>query len=94
LLYSSRKFEPGINRIETDNFDDIFEQAMNSYSYRYKELEKGIIESAEDMLLKNINYYSDTEKNALFPLENGYNDKKVKAVNNFSSYKTFKGKLL
>lgn len=94
LLYSSRKFEPGICQIETENSDDIFEQAMNSYTYRYKELDKGIIESAEEMLLEDINYYTDTEKSALFPLKNGYNDKKAKAVNNFSSFKTFKGKLL
>ena len=76
-----------------DNVNDIFKQAMNSYTYRWRQLTEGKIESAEKMPLVLLNYNTDAEQQNLYPLDTDYNDKDLKAENGFSNFTTFKGGL-
>ena len=76
-----------------DNTEDIFKQAMNSYSYRWRQLQDGIIEVAEQMDLEDLDYHNDGDTKNLFPLETDYNKKNLKAINSFSNFLTFKGGL-
>jgi len=80
-------------QLDTENNGDIFEQAMNAYQYRWNQLGKGIIEVAEGMEMNNLDYVMDMEQKNLYPLEKDYNNKKIKAANPFSNFRTFKGGL-
>lgn len=84
----------GVNIITQDEPKDIFSQAMNSYVYRWNQLNAGIIEMAEKLPLDNLEYFNDTEKHDLYPLEYDSQIKTLKKTNDFSDFKTFKGGLL
>lgn len=68
--------------------DRISAKTINSYNYRWKEFDDGIIESAEDMSLDEIEYNDNVELANLIPLDEY---KKTKKVNPYSSYGLFKG---
>lgn len=76
---------------EQDNTNDIFEQAINAYRYRWGQLNEGIIEMAESALLDDIPYFVDSENQNLYPLEPDYSNAAKKVVNGFSNFSTFKG---
>ncbi len=75
------------------NNNDIFDEAMVAYRYRWEQLNRGEIEMAEGMPLEVIRYVNDTETRGLYQLDTDYNNKKLKGSNGFSNYRTFKGGL-
>jgi len=67
---------------------DIMPLVVNSYRYRREQLEQGIIETGELLLLTDLDYYNNQDDKHLYPL-----DKKsanIKADNSYSNYKPFK----
>jgi len=93
LLTTGNLTGENVKDVTPDNMNDIFEQAMNSYTYRWRQLREGKIESAEKMPLTLLNYNADVEQQNLYPLDTDYNDKDLKAENGFSNFTTFKGGL-
>ncbi|HUX59442.1 MAG TPA: PD-(D/E)XK nuclease family protein [Bacteroidales bacterium] len=83
-----------INIIKPENSENIFEQALNSYSYRWKQLQKGTIEVAEKMPMELLAYNADCVEEKLYPLETDYKKNDIKTVNDFTDFQTFKGGLL
>jgi hypothetical protein len=79
--------------IEPENDKDIFTQAINSYHYRWKQIQEGVIEVAEGLELNQLDYVNESDNKNLYPLDSDYNDKKLKATNKFSNFQTFKGGL-
>ena len=79
--------------IEPENAEDIFSQAINSYQYRWNQIQRGVIEVAEGLELNQLDYVNESENKNLYPLDSDYNDKKLKAINKFSNFQTFKGGL-
>jgi len=68
--------------------DRIIKKTINSFNYRWDELQNGTIESGEDLDIESLNYYQDTERKDLIPLEKA---NKIKKVNPYSSNGLFKG---
>ena len=93
LLTTGNLTGKNVKVVTPDNVNDIFKQAMNSYTYRWRQLRDGKIESAEKMPLVLLNYNTDAEHQNLYPLDTDYNDKDLKAENGFSNFTTFKGGL-
>ena len=69
---------------------DLIGKIVSSYRYRRNEIMSGKIEMGEACPLESLDYYNETEANNLFPLKPQYQQEKLKAVNDFSSYKHFK----
>ncbi len=93
LLTTGKLTGKNVKVVTPENVNDIFEQAMNSYTYRWGQLRDGKIESAEKMPLALLSYNTDAEQQNLYPLDTDYNDKDLKAENGFSNFTTFKGGL-
>ena len=93
LLTTGKLTGNNVKVLTPENGNDIFEQAMNSYTYRWGQLQEGKIESAEKMTLELLDYHRDAQQENLYPLDADYNDKDLKAENRFSNFKTFKGGL-
>jgi len=93
LLTTGNLTGQNVKVITPENGDDIFKLAVNSYSYRWEQLQEGIIEAAEKLPLVNLDYHNDSVEKGLYPLEADYTDKDLKAENGFSKFKTFKGGL-
>ncbi len=72
--------------------DRILKRTINSYNYRWNELEKGTIELYEDQRIDNIAYANSTEEEDLIPLDLK-TDTKLKKVNPYSVYGLFKGEV-
>lgn len=84
-----------ISVITPDNENALIPQCINSYNYRVAEItESGKIEIAEGMNLSEIEYFNDTSRNNLYPLEPEYNAESLKKTNAYSAYKLFKNELL
>jgi hypothetical protein len=66
----------------------IINKMKNSYQYRWNELSGGKIELGEDLTLNELEYFKDTDKKDMVPLNE---DKKNKKNNIFSKYGVFKG---
>ena len=69
---------------------DLIVKIVSSYRYRRNEIMSGKIEMGEACPLESLDYYNETEANNLFPLKPQYQQEKLKAVNDFSSYKHLK----
>lgn len=93
LLTASNFTGEFVRVIGPENTDDIFCQAMNSYDFRWKQLNAGIIEVAEQMELDTIPYHQHCATENLYMLEKEYKKDKLKAAHGFSNYKTLKGGL-
>lgn len=93
LLTTGKLTGKNVKVVTPENENDIFEQVMNSYKYRWGQLREGKIESAEKMPLALLSYNTDAEQQNLYPLDTDYNDKDLKAENGFSNFTTFKGGL-
>lgn len=78
---------------QPENKNALFDQALNSYRYRWGQLQDGFIEVAEKMPLNEIQYFNDCETENLYPLEPDYSKNKIKAQNKYSHFTTFKGGL-
>jgi hypothetical protein len=87
-LYSQELFH-GLHctQLKPDNNNNIVAQLKNSFFYRKKQIDSGLIEIGEGFPATMLNYYNDTEAEALFPLniEEG-----VQENNNFSKNGLFK----
>lgn len=75
--------------IKKENSDDIMTCLINSFRYRSRQLQNGIVEEGDDLPLEDILYWTSSEKEGLFPLPS--DDGEVKAANKFSNYRLFKG---
>jgi hypothetical protein len=93
LLTTGNLTGKNVKVLTPENGDDIFDKAINSYSYRWKQIQEGKIEAAEKMPLMLLEYHSDCQQKNLYPLDTDYNDQDLKAENGFSIFKTFKGGL-
>ncbi|HPQ28459.1 MAG TPA: PD-(D/E)XK nuclease family protein [Desulfobacteraceae bacterium] len=93
LLTTGHLTGKNVKVLTPENGNDIFEQAMNSYAYRWEQLREGKIESAEKMALELLDYHRDAQQQNLYPLDADYGNKDLKAENVFSNFKTFKGGL-
>ena len=79
--------------ITTEDHNDIFEQAKNSYKYRMEQLKQGVIEEGEKMPLADIQYYTDMVSCNLYPLENDYSNDEIKGAPYGEPNKVLKGRL-
>ena len=79
--------------IEGEHMDDHFERACNSYEYRIKQIEDGIIEDAEGSLLADIQYHKDTISMKLYPLDLKYKEPDRKGIPYGNQNITLKGGL-
>ena len=88
-LYSLEQFN-GLHctQLQPANNDNIVEQLKNSFFYRKKQIDSGRIEVGEGFPCSMLEYFNDTEKEALFPLN--IKDGQQEA-NLFSNYTLFKG---
>ena len=88
-LYSLEQFN-GLHctQMQPANNDNIVEQLKNSFFYRKKQIDSGQIEVGEGFPCSMLDYFNDTEKEALFPLN--IKDGQQEA-NLFSNYTLFKG---
>jgi len=88
-LYSLEQFN-GLHctQLQPANNDNIVEQLKNSFFYRKKQIDSGQIEVGEGFPCSMLDYFNDTEKEALFPLN--IKDGQQEA-NLFSNYTLFKG---
>ena len=88
-LYSKERFE-GLHcsSLQPENQDNIVEQLRQSFFYRKKQLEDGIVEVGEKFPANMLNYYNDTEEMRLFPLNIA--DTGEQKDNIFSNYGLFK----
>lgn len=93
LLTTGHLTGKNVKVLTPENGNDIFEQAMNSYAYRWEQLREGKIESAEKMALELLDYHRDAQQQNLYPLDADYGNKDLKAENGFSNFTTFKGGL-
>ncbi len=78
---------------DAKDMENVFETVRNSYKYRMKQLEKGILEIADG--LADFDYFNDTEKENLVPLETeeiktDHSKKNVKKHDKYSDYLCFK----
>ena len=88
-LYSLEQFN-GLHctQLQPANNDNIVEQLKNSFFYRKKQIDSGRIEVGEGFPCSMLEYFNDTDKEALFPLN--IKDGQQEA-NLFSNYTLFKG---
>ena len=88
-LYSKERFE-GLHcsLLQPENQDNIVEQLRQSFFYRKKQLEGGIVEVGEKFPANMLNYYNDTEEMRLFPLNIADNGEQKDNI--FSNYGLFK----
>ena len=88
-LYSKEHFD-GLHctQLQAANKDNIVEQLRQSFNYRKKQLDEGKVEVGDAFPVSMLDYFNDTEKNNLFPLE--LNDTGAEKDNIFSNYKLFK----
>ena len=78
---------------DAKDMENVFETVRNSYKYRMNQLEKGILEIADG--LDDFDYFNDTEKENLVPLETeeiktDHGKKNVKKHDKYSDYLCFK----
>ena len=64
--------------VEGIDLGDHFKLACNSYEYRMKQIEQGVIEDAEGAALADIQYHNDMHAENLYPLKTDYNDQTIK----------------
>ena len=69
---------------------DLLQEIRNSYEYRKKQIESGVIEEGEGMEPESLTYARDTEEKHLLPLK--FDDDGLKEENAYSDYSLFKGK--
>jgi hypothetical protein len=94
ILITSHHFQGmNIREVTPKSNMNIAEQAFNSFSYRWAQLQDGKIEVADGMELEQLQYTIDSNQLNLFPLESDYSNKSLKAANRFSDFSTFKGGL-
>ena len=67
-----------VELVEGINLGDYFKLACNSYKYRMKQIEQGVIEDAEGAALADIQYHNDMHAENLYPLKTDYNDQTMK----------------
>lgn len=79
--------------IEGASIDDHFQRACNSYEYRIKQIEDGIIEDAEGCMLADIQYHKDTNSMKLYPLDLKYKEPERKGIPYGNQNITLKGGL-
>lgn len=88
LLYSTDDFYgSNCEKITPKLQAEVIEQVRNGYAERVKEIDSGIIETADNRSIKEISY---SQKEGVYPLED--DDKKKdpkKAENKYSNYKCF-----
>ena len=72
--------DTNIEVVEPANTDDIFQQAIRSYSYRKEQLLNGLIEEAELLPLANLQYVQDALEKELYPLETDYEEHELKGT--------------
>jgi hypothetical protein len=72
--------DTNIEVVEPANTDDIFQQAIRSYSYRKEQLLNGMIEEAELLPLANLQYIQDALEKDLYPLETDYEEHELKGT--------------
>ena len=82
-----------ITHIKKESDEDIYQQCINSYDYRWKQFENGEIEMAENKELDIIPYHVDSDTDNLYPLKPDNTKKKLKSANIFTDYETLKGGL-
>lgn len=75
-----------IEKIEVINDSVLMEQIRNSYKYRYSQLNDGVVEWGDEMELKEIAYFNETNPKNLVPFNESNIDKKTKKINNFSDF--------
>ena len=88
-LYSKEHFNGRhCTQLVPENNSNIVEQLKHSFFYRKNQMDQGCVEVGEQFPLKDLEYYRDTEGNALFPLKakDGYQTENI-----FSNYRLFKG---
>ena len=94
ILITSHHFQGmNIREVTPKSNMNIAEQAFNSFSYRWDQLQDGKIEVADGLKLEELDYTIDSNRLNLFPLESDYSNKNLKAANRFSAFSTFKGGL-
>ena len=73
---------------DAKDLENVFETVRNSYKYRMDQFEKGILEIADG--LADFDYFNDTEKENLVPLERDKDNKNIKKQDKYSDYLCFK----
>lgn len=92
-LYSNLEFQSSYaNKVDVKDGcrGGIVDKIVSSYRYRRNEISSGIIEMGEACQFDSINYFNDTESKNLYPLKPQYEQKGIKAINEFSNYKHLK----
>ena len=88
-LYSKESFA-GLHctQLQPVNHDNIVEQLRQSFLYRKKQLDSGLVEVGSGFPLSMLDYYNDTESMNLFPLKD--DGAGSQQPNIFSNYNLFK----
>jgi len=79
--------------VQPTDISPLLPTIINSYRFRRQQLESGLIEFDDCMVIDSTPYGEKTGELNLVPLESDYNDDTIHAANPYSNYNCFKGGL-
>ena len=87
ILFSTDTFSgANIEQIQRSSQDDVMEQLRKGYTKRRSEINNGIIETADEMPITDLDY---PKSPGVFPLDSEGSKPEKKVENKYSDYKCF-----